>query len=85
MILIKKVDVEEHFAERRAMRLGRMQPLGQLGAAWIKSATRRKRVPAPAGALTPELSAPTVSAASIPTRPYSVRSRLLRPPASLQQ
>ena len=49
MSLIKKVDVEKHFAARRAMRLGRMQPLGQLGAAGIKSATKRKRVPAPAG------------------------------------
>jgi hypothetical protein len=32
MSLIKKIDVEEHFAARRAMRLGRTGPLSQQGA-----------------------------------------------------
>ncbi len=32
MGLIKKIDVEKHFAERRAMRLGRTGPLSQAGA-----------------------------------------------------
>jgi hypothetical protein len=32
MSLIKKVDVDKHFAARRAMRLGRTGPLGQIGA-----------------------------------------------------
>lgn len=32
MSLIKKVDVDKHFAARRAMRLGRNGPLSQAGA-----------------------------------------------------
>jgi hypothetical protein len=32
MSLIKKVDVDKHFAARRAMRLGRSGPLSQAGA-----------------------------------------------------
>jgi hypothetical protein len=32
MSLIKKIDVEKHFAARRAMRLGRSGPLSQAGA-----------------------------------------------------
>ena len=41
MSLIKKIDVDKHFAARRAMRLGRMQPLSQLGTAGTKSAAKR--------------------------------------------
>ena len=43
MSLIKKIDVEKHFAARRAMRLGRIGPASQPGAAGIKSAAKRKR------------------------------------------
>jgi hypothetical protein len=32
MGLIKKIDVDKHFAARRAMRLGRTGPLSQVGA-----------------------------------------------------
>ncbi len=45
MSLIKKIDVEKHFAARRAMRLGRTGPASQPGAARIKSAARRNVIP----------------------------------------
>ncbi len=45
MILIKKIDVEKHFAARRAARLGRMGPASQFGAAGTKSAAKKKSVP----------------------------------------
>jgi hypothetical protein len=43
--LIKKIDVENHFAARRAMRLGRTGPLSQYGAR-MKPAARAKNAPA---------------------------------------
>jgi len=85
MVLIKKIDVERHFAARRAMRLGRMQPLSQLGTAGTKSAAKSNRVPASAETPTLEDSSPGVSSASIPITSGSGRNRLLRPPGSRQQ
>jgi hypothetical protein len=85
MGLIKKIDVEKHFAARRAMRLGRIEPAIQPGAAWIRSAARKKRVPASAEALTLGNSSPSVSPASIPIASDSGRNRLLRPPGSRQR
>jgi hypothetical protein len=85
MGLIKKIDVEKHFAARRAMRLGRTGPLSPLGAAGIKSAAERKRVPASAEALTSGHSSPSVSSASIPIPSDPRRNRLLRPPGVRQQ
>jgi hypothetical protein len=85
MSLIKKIDVDKHFAARRAMRLGRMQPLSQLGTAGTKSAAKSNRVPASAETSTLEHSSPSVSSASIPITSDSGRNRLLRPPGSRQQ
>ena len=79
MTLIKKIDVEKHFAARRAMRLGRMQPLSQLGAAGIKSGVKKNRVPVSGKALTLGHSYPSVSSAAIPITSNSGRNRLLRP------
>jgi hypothetical protein len=85
MALIKKIDVEKHFAERRAMRLGRIWPVSQPGADGVKSAAKRKRVPASADALTVGNFSPSVSSASIPIMSDSGRNRLLRPPGSRQE
>jgi hypothetical protein len=41
MSLIKKIDVEEHFAARRAMRLGRTGPLSKSGARMQPAATAK--------------------------------------------
>jgi hypothetical protein len=85
MSLIKKIDVEAHFAARRAMRLGRTAPMNKLGANWIKSAGKSKKVLAPAGALSLGHSSPGVSPASIPPAPDSRPNSLLRPPGSRRQ
>ena len=85
MSLIKKIDVEKHFAERRAMRLGRMQQLSQPGATWIKSAAKRARVPASTEAVTLGHSSPSASTAATPIAPDPGRNRLLRPPGSRQR
>ena len=80
MSVIKKIDVENYFAARRAMRLGRIQTVSRPGAAGIKSAAKRKGVPVSAEVLTLGHSPSSVSSASIPITPDSVRNRLLRPP-----
>lgn len=85
MSLIKKIDVEAHFAARRAMRLGRTAPMSKLGANWIKSAAKSKKVSPTAEALTLRNSSPRVPPASIPIAPISGRSGLLRPPGSRRQ
>jgi len=82
MSLIKKVDVERYFAERRAMRLGRTLPLGQRGAAGVKSSAKREKVPASAEALILDHSSPSAVSAPIPIGSESGRSRLLRLPGS---
>jgi hypothetical protein len=53
MSLIKKVDVDKHFAARRAMRLGRTGPLGQIGAR-IEPAAQAKNSAASIEGVTPE-------------------------------
>jgi hypothetical protein len=85
MSLIKKIDVEKHFAERRAMRLGRMQPVSRLGATWIKSTVKRNRVSASVETPTLVHSSLSVSSDTIPIASDSGRNRLLRPPGSRQQ
>lgn len=84
MSLIKKIDVEKHFAERRAMRLGRTRPLSQPDTAGTRSAAKRKGVPAPAETLPLEPSSMSVSSASNPIAAGSGWNRLLRPPRSRQ-
>ncbi len=85
MGLIKKIDVEKHFAARRAMRLGRTGPVSPLGTAGIKSPAERKKVPASAEALTTGHPSPSVSSDSITIPPDPGRNRLLRPPGIRQQ
>lgn len=84
MSLIKKIDVEKHLAARRAMRLGRVQPLSQPGAAGIKLAANRKSVPAIVEDVTLGHSSPSISSASIPITSDSGGIRLLRPQGSRQ-
>jgi hypothetical protein len=84
MALIKKIDVDKYFAAKRAMRLARIWPVSQPVAAGTVPAAKRKRVPAPAEALTLEHFSPSVSSAPIPIID-SGRNRLLRPPGSRQE
>lgn len=85
MALIKKVDVDNYFAERRAMRLGGIGPLSQPHAAGTEPAAKKKRIPASAEALTLEHSSTRVSPASTPLTSDSGRNRLLRPQGSRQE
>ena len=84
MALIKKIDVEEYFAARRAMRLGRIGLLSKSSAAGT-GPVAKKSVPAPVEALTSGHSSPSDFPASIPILSDSGRNRLLRPPGSRQQ
>jgi hypothetical protein len=45
MSLIKKIDIEKHYAARRAMRLGRTAAMSQLGAR-MESAAKANSAPA---------------------------------------
>ena len=82
MSLIKKIDVDNYFAARRAMRLGRMQPVSRPRAAGIKPTAKKNRVPTSGDGLTLGHSSPSASSASIPVVSISGRNRLLRPPGS---
>lgn len=84
MALIKKIDVNKYFAERRAIRLGRLGLVSHPGAAGVKS-TDKKRVPASADALTLGDFYPSVSSASNPIMSDPGRNRLLRAPGSRQE
>jgi len=84
MSLIKKIDVEKHFADRRARRLGRMQPLNQPRAAGVKPAAKRQRVSASAEDVALGHSSPGVSSVSNLIRSDSDRNRLFRSPGSRQ-
>jgi hypothetical protein len=82
MGLIKKIDVDKHFAARRATRLGRTGPLSHAGAAGIKPTAGVKKALVSADAATLGHCSPGVSSASIPIAPDFGRGRLLRPPGS---
>lgn len=71
MAVIKKIDVEKHFAARRAIRLGRSGPLGP---AQMKSPLRAAKASVPKHAPAAETS---IFADPIP--PPSGGNRLLRP------
>jgi hypothetical protein len=45
MALIKKIDVDNYFAEKRAMRLGRTGPLSRSATAATKPAEKATKVP----------------------------------------
>ena len=85
MALIKKVDVEKYFADRRAMRRGRIAPASQTNAAQIKPTGRAAKAPVPVGDLALEDSSASTSSVSIPIKPDHSRSHLLRPPGSRQE
>jgi len=85
MSLIKKIDVEKHFAARRAMRLGRVRPASQPHATGIKPPGTAAHAPRSTGDLSPGHSSRSVSSASIPITSDFGRNRLLRPPGSRQQ
>ena len=85
MALIKKIDVEKHFAARRAMRLGRIWPVSSPVAAGTVPAGKAANAPRLIGNRTRETSSPSASSASIPITSDSGRNRLLRPPGSRQE
>ncbi len=65
MGLIKKIDVEKHFAERRAMRLGRTGPLSQAGAR-VERTAKAKSAPALVEVVAPGHSSPSALVTPIP-------------------
>lgn len=85
MALIKKIDVDKYFAERRAIRMGRIGLLSRSVTAETESAAKGKRVPVSAEAPTLEHSSLGISSAPIPLISDSRRNRLLRPPVSQQE
>jgi hypothetical protein len=85
MALIKKIDVEKHFAARRAMRLGRIGLMRQPVAAATEPAAKKKIAPASAESLASGQASPIIASASIPIMYDSGRNRLLRPPGSRQE
>ena len=67
MSLIKKADVEEHFAARRAMRLGRPRPMSQQPKATVIERTgTAANAPRSIGNSTLELSSPSIPAVVVP-------------------
>jgi len=66
MSLIKKINVEEHFAARRRMRLGKTGPLSQFSAR-MKAAAAAKKVPVPIAVDAAGDSSPSASVTPIPT------------------
>lgn len=84
MSLIKKIDVEKHLAARRALRLGRIRPLGKPGAARVAPVVPTEKTPAFSEDFTLEHCSQDVSAASTPITSFSGGNRLLKPPGSRQ-
>jgi len=66
MALIKKIDVEKHFAARRAMRLGRIWPVSSPVAAGTVPAGKAANAPRLIGNRTLQNSTPGISATSTP-------------------
>jgi hypothetical protein len=84
MALIKKIDVEKYFAERRAMRLGRIWPVSQPQTARTEAAGKAANALGLVDNRAAEKSSPGVSYTSIPITSDSGRNRLLRPPVTRQ-
>jgi lactam utilization protein B len=85
MALIKKIDVEKYFADRRALRRGRIAPTSQPDATRTKPAGRAAKAAGPVRNPTLEQSSASASPASIPIVHDSGQSSLLRPPGSWQE
>lgn len=85
MSLIKKIDVEKHFAARRAMRLGGIRLPSVPVAARIHPASAQKETPAFIEDYAVEHSSRSLSVAPLPITPDAGRNRLLRAPGSRQR
>lgn len=82
MTLIKKIDVEKYLAARRALRLGRVRPLGKLGAAPIAAVVSAETTPAFSEDFTMEHCSQDPSAVSISITSFSGVNRSLKPPGN---
>jgi hypothetical protein len=85
MSLIKKIDVEKHFAARRAMRRGGIRLPSLPGAAHINPAPAQKETPAFIEDYAVEHSLRSACVAPLPITSDVGRSRLLRAPGSRQR
>jgi hypothetical protein len=85
MALIKKIDVDEYFAARRALRLGRKEPVSQPHAIGIEPSGRVVNAPRSVGSSPLEQPSPSAPSTAIPITSDSGRNRLLRPPGSRQR
>jgi hypothetical protein len=84
MALIKKIDVEKHFAARRAMRLGRIWPVSSPDRAGTAVAGKATNAPRLIDNRLPEKVSQGVSSPLIPIVSDFGRNRLLRPPGIRQ-
>jgi len=66
MALIKKIDADKYFADRRAMRLGRIEPMSQPDAAGTEPAGKSTKTPRLIGNRARRNSSPTIPATVIP-------------------
>jgi hypothetical protein len=74
MSLIKKVDVEEYFAARRAMRLGRARPMSQQPKATvIERSGTAANAPRSIGSFILRLSSPSIPAVVIPIAGFGAK------------
>lgn len=85
MALIKKIDVDDYFAAKRATRLGRNSPASKPATVVTEPAKKTTNAPRLIGNRTRETSSPSASSASIPIPSDFGRSRLLRPLGSRQE
>ena len=85
MALIKKIDVDNYFAAKRATRLGRFSPVSKPATVVIEPAKKPANAPRVIGDRTRETSTPSACSVSIPITSGSGRNRLLRPPGSWQE
>lgn len=86
MALIKKIDVEEYFAARRAMRLGRKRRVSQPDAmALIEPTAGVAKAPRSAETLPPGQTSVSVPSTAIPIASHPGRNQLLRPPRSRER
>jgi hypothetical protein len=84
MSLIKKIDVEKHFAARRALRLGRVLPASRSDATGFKPAAKKNSVRASAETLPLAKSSASVSPPPTLITSNPGRNGLMRPTGSRQ-
>jgi hypothetical protein len=66
MVLIKKIDVDKYFAERRAIRMGRIGPASPPDAARTEPAGKSTNAPSLISNRTPRNSSPNIPPTVIP-------------------